>query len=130
TVRMDAREAPIRTTLDADVRGLNLGSLFPDSALAGDAVGRIGGHARLAGTGNSIAAMLGSSDGELAVGMGKGEVSALLVELAGIDIAEALGFLFTNDRKIPIRCAFADFAVADGVMSANALAFDTTDTLI
>ena len=130
TVRMDAREAPIRTTLDADVRGLNLGSLFPDSALAGDAVGRIGGHARLAGTGNSIAAMLGSSDGELAVGMGRGEVSALLVELAGIDIAEALGFLFTNDRKIPIRCAFADFAVADGVMSANALAFDTTDTLI
>ncbi|PJJ97322.1 AsmA family protein [Lysobacteraceae bacterium NML91-0213] len=130
TVRMDARETPIRTTLDADVRGLNLGGLFPDSALASDAVGRIGGHAKLAGTGNSIAAMLGSSSGEVAVGMGKGEISALLVELAGIDIAEALAFLVTRDRRIPIRCAFADFAVNDGVMSANALAFDTTDTLI
>ena len=130
TVRMDARESPIRTTLDADVRGLNLGALFPDSTLAGDAVGRIGGHAKLSGTGNSVAQMLGSSDGELAVGMGRGEISALLVEVAGIDIAEALAFLVTRDRKIPIRCAFADFAVADGVMSANALAFDTTDTII
>nr|WP_208542773.1 AsmA family protein [Luteimonas yindakuii] len=130
TVRMDARKSPIRTTLDADVRGLNLGGLFPDSTLAGDAVGRIGGHAKLVGNGNSIAAMLGSSDGELAIGMGKGEISALLVELAGIDIAEALAFLVTRDRKIPIRCAFAEFAVADGVMTSNALAFDTTDTLI
>lgn len=129
-VRMDARDTPIRTQLDADVRGLDLGALFPDSTLAGNAVGRIGGQARLTGAGNSIAAMLGSADGTLAVGMGRGEVSALLVELAGIDIAEALGFLITRDRTIPIRCAFADFAVEDGVMQAQALAFDTTDTLI
>lgn len=130
TVRMDARQKTIRTRLDASVRGLSLGGLFPDSALANDAVGRIGGHARLAGTGNSIAAMLGGADGEIAVGMGRGEVSALLVELAGIDIAEALGFLITKDRKIPVRCAFGDFAVQQGVMETRALAFDTTDTII
>lgn len=130
TVRMDARQKTIRTRLDASVRGLDLGGLFPDSALANDAVGRIGGHARLAGTGNSIAAMLGSADGEIAVGMGRGQVSALLVELAGIDIAEALGFLITQDRKIPVRCAFGDFAVEQGVMQTRALAFDTTDTII
>ena len=31
---------------------------------------------------------------------------------------------------MPIRCAFGDFAVEDGVMTARALAFDTTDTII
>ena len=75
--------------------------------------------------------MLGStSDGDAAVGMGRGQISNLLMELAGIDIAEALKFMIEGDRKIPIRCAFGDFSVADGVMTTRALAFDTTDTII
>src|SRR5690554_2891879 len=129
-VRMDARGEAIQTRLDADVGGLHLGRLFPDSALADQALGAVGGHVALAGTGNSIARMLGSADGEVAVGMGEGQVGNLVLELAGIDIFEALRFLLTGDRVVPIRCAFADFAVEDGVMQARALAFDTTDTLI
>lgn len=31
---------------------------------------------------------------------------------------------------MPIRCAFGDFAVTDGVMRTRALAFDSTDTII
>ena len=84
----------------------------------------------LTGTGNSIAAMLGTADGDIAIGMGSGQISNLLMELAGIDIAEALKFLVTKDRKVPIRCAFGDFSVADGSMKSRALAFDTADTII
>ena len=50
--------------------------------------------------------------------------------MAGLDIAEALKFIVQGDRKIPIRCAFGDFGVRDGVMTTRALAFDTTDTII
>ena len=130
TIRMDARESPIRTRADIGARGLNLGKLLPDSKLAQDAIGKVGGDVRLAGTGNSIATMLGTSDGTAVVGMGKGRISNLVMELAGLDIAEALKFLIEGDRQIPIRCAFGDFKVADGLMTANALAFDTTDTII
>jgi AsmA family protein len=129
-VRMDARESPIRTRARIDATGLNLRQLVPDVKLAQDAIGRLGGNVNLAGTGNSIALMLGSSDGDVAVGMGRGQVSNLLMELAGIDIAEALKFLARGDRKIIIRCAFGDFAVNNGVMTARSLAFDTTDTII
>src|SRR5690606_40251468 len=83
-----------------------------------------------AGSGNSIAGMLGSAEGEVAVGIGRGQVGNLVLELAGIDIFEALRFLLTGDQVVPIRCAFADYAVEDGVMQARALAFDTTDTII
>lgn len=31
---------------------------------------------------------------------------------------------------MPIRCAFGDFSVKNGVMDARSLAFDTTDTII
>lgn len=130
TIRMDAREAIIRTQAKVSVRRLNLSKLFPDVKLTKDAVGLIGGDMAITGTGNSIAAMLGSADGDIALGMGRGQISNLLMELAGIDIAEALKFLLTKDKKVPIRCAFGDFAVKDGMMHSRALAFDTEDTLI
>lgn len=130
TIRMDARESPIRTRAQVSARGLNLRELMPDVRLARDAIGRLGGEFSLTGQGNSIARMLGSSDGEVAVGMGKGQISNLLMELAGLDIAEALKFLVQGDRKIPVRCAFGDFGVSNGVMTTRTMAFDTTDTII
>ena len=130
TIRMDARRPQIATSLKASVRRVQLGKLFPDAKLAEQASGGIGGEIDLSGTGNSIAAMLGSSDGDVAVGMGKGHVGNLVMELAGLDVAESLKFLFTGDKQIPLRCAFADFSVKDGRMDSRALAVDTTDTLI
>lgn len=129
-IRLDARQDVIQTRLQASVRRISLGGLFPPDTLAGEAVGRIGGDFNLAGTGNSVAAMLGSANGDVAVGMGAGRVSNLLVELAGIDVYETLKYLIGNDKQIPVRCAFADFGVQRGVMETRALAFDTTDTII
>lgn len=71
-----------------------------------------------------------SANGDIALGMGRGQISNLLMEYAGLDIYEVLKFLVIGDRRVPIRCAFGDFAVRDGVMTARALAFDTTDTII
>lgn len=130
TVRMDARSDAITTRLQAEVRRIELSRLFPEAELTRDAAGRIAGRFNLAGAGNSVAAMLGSADGDVAVGMGRGEISNLLVELAGLDVYEALKYLIGKDRKVAVRCAFADFGVENGVMEARALAFDTSDTII
>lgn len=130
TVRMDARGEVIRTRAEVQARGLDLSQLLPEVELARNAIGEVGGAVTLAGEGNSIAAMLGSSDGDVAIGMGRGRISNLLMEKAGIDLAEIIKYKLTGDRLIPVRCAFGDFAVEDGVMTARALAFDTTDTLL
>lgn len=130
TVRMDARKDVIDTRLLAEVRRLELSRLFPDVELTKDAAGRLAGRFNIAGQGNSIAAMLGTADGDIAVGMGRGEISNLLVELAGLDVYEAVKYLIGKDRKVAVRCAFADFGVKRGVMQSRALAFDTADTII
>jgi AsmA family protein len=130
TIRMDARESPIRTHADVAMRGLNLGQLMPQQKLIKEAIGKVGGHIDLRGRGNSVAKMLATSSGDAAIGMGRGQISNMVVELAGLDIEEAVKFLIEGDRRIPIRCAFGDFAVSDGVMTSRALAFDTTDTII
>lgn len=129
-VRMDARQSTIATRAEIDARGLTLPKLLPTVKTARDAVGKVGGRIALEGRGNSIADMLGSSDGDVAVGMGAGRISNLLMEFTGIDIAEIIKFKLGHDRQIPIRCAFGDFEVRQGVMRTRALAFDTSDTLL
>ncbi|ROP76909.1 hypothetical protein EDF74_2570 [Stenotrophomonas rhizophila] len=130
TIRMDARKQAISTQLQATIRKVQLGKLFPDAKLAEQASGGISGDINLTGQGNSVAAMLGSSDGAVALGIGRGHVGNLIMELAGLDVAESVKFLFTGDKQIPLRCAWGDFGVANGVMQSRSLAFDTTDTLI
>ncbi|HBZ47150.1 MAG TPA: AsmA family protein [Stenotrophomonas sp.] len=130
TIRMDARKPTIATQLKASIRKVQLGGLFPDAKLAKQASGGISGEINLSGNGNSIASMLGSSDGAVAVGIGRGHVGNLIMELAGLDVAESLKFLFTGDKQIPLRCAWGDFGVKQGLMTSQQLAFDTTDTLI
>jgi uncharacterized protein involved in outer membrane biogenesis len=129
-LRMNAREATIQTRAKITARGMELGKLLPDAKLAQGVAGRVGGDITLAGRGNSVARMLASADGDVALGMGRGQVSNLLMEYAGLDIYEALKFLIMGDQLIPIRCAFGDFTVKGGVMTSRALAFDTTDTII
>ncbi|MGH8081741.1 MAG: AsmA family protein [Lysobacter sp.] len=129
-ISMDARDPTIRTRADIQARGLTLAKLMPTVKLGQDAVGKLGGRIALSGRGNSIAKMLGSGNGSIAVGMGQGQISNLLMEFTGIDLAEILKFKLTHDRKIPIRCGFGDFAVRDGVMTAKSLVFDTSDTVL
>lgn len=129
-IRMDARASTLRTQARIAARGLDLDRLMPDVERARSAIGRVGGDIVLRGEGNSIARMLATADGDVAIGMGRGQVSNLVIELAGLDVAEALKFLLTEDRRVPVRCAFGDFQVSKGVMTARSLAFDTTDTII
>jgi uncharacterized protein involved in outer membrane biogenesis len=62
--------------------------------------------------------------------MGSGSFSNLLLEVAGLDIAESLVFLLGKDQEVRLRCAYADFGIVDGVATARAVALDTTDTAL
>ncbi|HEY5808538.1 MAG TPA: AsmA family protein, partial [Povalibacter sp.] len=129
-VTLDARQASIETTIVSDVHGLELQKLFPTVEITKKGAGRLSGTAAFTAQGNSVAHMLGSANGDIGLIMGPGHISNLLVELAGLDVAESLKYLLDKDREIPLRCAFADFKVVDGEMATRALAFDTTDTVI
>lgn len=128
TIRMDARGSAIRTRADIAARGLDLAKLLPDVQLGKTAIGKVGGRIAISGTGNSIARILGSADGDANMDMGEGRISKLLMEYAGLDLAGVLKIKLTHDKQIPIRCMAADFAVKDGVMDARRLVFDSTET--
>ena len=62
--------------------------------------------------------------------MGQGQISNLLLEIAGLNGAEILKFLFRGDQNVKLRCAAAAFNVKDGLMTSRALVLDTADTVV
>lgn len=129
-VRLDARKDPALLALDMDVRSLELPKLMPKVEKMKDSLGSIAGTIQLQGTGNSASSILGSSSGAMSVIMGQGQISNLMLEVAGLDVAEILKFLIGKDQQVLVRCAYADFALHDGVAEARAVGFDTTDTAL
>ncbi len=129
-IRMDARKDVLQTKADVHASDVVLSKLLPKVKLGDTAIGKLGGNATITGSGNSIAAILGSADGDVDLGMGRGQISKLAMAFAGLDLARILKIKLTRDEQIPIRCAYGDFAVRDGVAKPRALVFDTTDLLM
>lgn len=130
SVTLDGRRNPIEARTKMSASKLELPKLFPTLELAKTSIGRIDGQVDLAGKGNSVGQMLGTSNGKAGLVMGGGEISNLLMEMAGLDLYEIVKFKLRGDKTIRIRCGVADFGVTGGVMQANALVLDTEDTNI
>lgn len=130
SIRIDSSVTPAAFSTRLDVRGLRLNQLFPTVKTTKTGLGRISGRFDLAGRGNSAAQMLGSASGDMAVLMGQGEISNILLEFMGLDGGEIIKFLLRGDRNVQLRCAAAAFDVKQGLMTSRAILLDTTDTII
>lgn len=128
-ITLDARNNPMAASLDLRARRLRLDELVPT---LGKQVGEgtMSGRGDLRGTGNSVAALLGSSDGEVAAIMAGGNISRLIMKLSNIDLAKALPLLIKGDEKTQIRCMVANFKAENGVLNSQTLVMDTQDTKI
>ena len=59
-----------------------------------------------------------------------GKVSHLVVELAGLDLAESLGLLLTGDKTLTVQCGVADLIADAGVFRPRVMVLDTVDSAI
>lgn len=130
SIRIDANLAPAAVATRLEVRAVQLNRLFPTVKTTQSGFGKISGQFDLKGHGNSVAQMLGSATGDVAVLMGKGEISNILLEYMGLDGGEILKFLLRGDRNVQLRCAAAAFDVKQGLMTSRAIVLDTSDTVI
>jgi uncharacterized protein involved in outer membrane biogenesis len=129
-MRIDSHANPAVTAVDLNARGLELAKLVRDADIIKGSFGKLYGDIELKGRGNSVAQMLGGANGNVALLMGQGQVSNLLLELVGLDGREILKFLMGGDKDVRVRCAATSFDVKDGLMSSRAVVLDTTDTIV
>jgi len=112
------------------VRKVLLSGLFPDLVFNQATIGEINGTFNLSGSGNSIAGMLATSNGQAKLDIAHGEVSQLMMEKAGLHLWEIMGLKMTGDKRVALRCGQARLSVRNGVMLADTLIFDTAVTTL
>jgi uncharacterized protein involved in outer membrane biogenesis len=123
-IALDGRQERVHALADIDFRRLDLKRLMRDAG-AFEGTGRIGGAARIDTHGNSLAEMLGQGDGELKLFMNGGELSALLVNLAGLEFGKALLSLLGLPSETQVRCLISDFELKKGLLQTRTLLLDT-----
>ena len=101
------------------------------SAGVGRGAGTIAGHAVIDGNGRSIADMLGHGNGELKLYMGSGgDLSALLVDISGLEFGNALLSALGVPNRAKIECLITDFVLQQGVATARTVLLDTNEAKI
>lgn len=92
--------------------------------------GELHGGAQLQGSGDSIASLLGSSNGEMSLALSRGTISRFLMEAAGLNVANVIFVKLFGDEQVMLECMVADFTVKDGLMQTRAFVIETEDAVV
>jgi uncharacterized protein involved in outer membrane biogenesis len=134
TIKLDASGGDATQTVRAEMttsaRHLELKQLLPPLPTLQASVGEINGDAKLSAVGNSIASLLGSSNGEIKALINEGTISKLLLEQMGLNIGNVVLSRLFGDEQVKINCMASDFVIADGVMQTRSFIVDTKEALL
>src|SRR5690606_5051567 len=103
TLKIDGRGETLKAEMSTEIRGLQLKQLFPGAESMNASFGQLHGDARLSGTGDSIAGLLGSSNGELSVALSRGTISRFLIEAAGLNVANVVFVKLFGDEQVMLE---------------------------
>ena len=129
-IHLDGSTAPLKGRFSTSARHLKLKQLFPNFKTMQSALGEVNGDAALSATGNSPAALAGTANGEVKALVTDGTVSRLLMEAAGLNVANVVYEKLFGTADVKINCAAADFVATDGVLNPRVFALDTDDAVI
>ncbi|MBV8634214.1 MAG: AsmA family protein, partial [Burkholderiaceae bacterium] len=79
---------------------------------------------------NSVSAMLASSNGEFAANASEGSVSKYILELAGLNVANAVFVKVFGDKQIHMNCLISDFSVKRGDANVRRFVLDSDDATV
>ncbi|PQV50849.1 AsmA family protein [Paraburkholderia sp. BL21I4N1] len=129
-IHLDGSTTPLKGRFATSARHLKLKQLFPNFKTMQNALGEINGDAALTATGNSPAALAATSNGEVKALVTDGTVSRLIMEAAGLNVANVVYEKLFGNRDVKINCAAADFVATNGVLDSRVFALDTDDAVI
>lgn len=130
TLRLDGRKNPMQGRVDMHARKFQLQQLLPNVASMKRSLGQMNGDAKLTGSGNSVADLLATSNGELRMVVNNGVISRGLMEILGLNVGNYLVAKLFGDDVVGINCAAADVGIRNGVAAPRLFVFDTENAII
>ena len=132
-LQLDGRAEHALWTADMRLLGVNLAQ-FLHIKRKGDAPpylsGKLDALVKVKGSGRSAAEILGSLDGDLRMHLRDASLSHLVIEVAGLDVAQALGVMFKGDESMRIKCNVADLDIVKGIAKPKVFVINTDVTTI
>ncbi|GAB7562573.1 hypothetical protein LG202_06120 [Methylobacillus methanolivorans] len=92
--------------------------------------GTLNGRTELSGKGNTTAELLGSLNGNTTLFIEQGEISRLVMELLGLDIAQSVSAWLGGDKSQRLQCAVMDLKASNGIIKPEVALIDTPVTLV
>jgi len=117
------------TKADIKVQRVDLGRVLASTHLVRGS-GVLGGQADIDSTGNSVASIVGHGNGDLKLFMSGGNLSALLVDIAGLQFGNALLSALGIPQRATLECFVTDFALRRGVLDSRAMIVDTSEAVV
>jgi uncharacterized protein involved in outer membrane biogenesis len=127
---LDGRQAKIKANLTTAARHLKLKQLLPGARSMRASFGELHGDAKLSAQGNSVAELLAHSNGELKAVVSRGTISHLVLETAGLNVANIVMVKLFGDDQIVLNCLASDFSVTNGLMQVRVFRLETADATV
>ncbi|MBE7210383.1 MAG: AsmA family protein [Gluconacetobacter diazotrophicus] len=125
--RLDPVGKDVRTSFHVDFHRLDLSRLLAATHTF-NGEGHMGGKADVNGTGSSIAGILGDGNGGITLVLsGTGNISALLHDIAGLELGNAILSALGLPNRADLRCFVLDMPLKDGILSTNAFLLQSSE---
>jgi uncharacterized protein involved in outer membrane biogenesis len=129
-ISLDGQKKAINAQARVAARHLKIREMFPKLQTMQGSFGEINGDAALVGNGNTVASMLATANGELNAVVTEGSVSKFILEIAGLNVANAVAAKLFGDKQVHMNCLAAETAVRNGRANVQRFVLDTDDAVI
>jgi uncharacterized protein involved in outer membrane biogenesis len=129
SVQLVPAGAELRTNASIDFQSVDVARLMSATRMFNGA-GTISGSGRIVTVGNSIAEMAANGNGAILLGMSGGGLSAMLVDLSGLEFGNALMAKLGIPRDTQVQCMITDFALTRGVVQPRPMILDTKEAVV
>ncbi|MFO1205472.1 MAG: AsmA family protein [Burkholderiales bacterium] len=126
TIMLDGNVTPAHVQAKVDFRDVDFGHVV-DKTSEFSGQGRIAGAGHIDTRGSSFAQMAANANGELKLFMSGGEVSALVVDLAGLDFGNAALSALGIPEHARVHCMVTDLGIRNGQIDTRVFLFDTSE---
>jgi len=91
--------------------------------------GSVSGVGAIDATGDSLASLMANGNGEVKMAMAGGDLSAVLIDLTGLQFGNALLSALGIPNKTQVQCFVGDLVMERGVLDFKAMTLDTGEAI-
>lgn len=124
-VNVDAASTPAAVRLSLVGEQIDYGRLIAEATGDSTLAGELDLDADVAGTGQSVRAIMASLDGDLRIVTQDGRIESGALGFLSGDLLGAVPFLGSGEDSRDLKCGVIDFAIKDGIAVPRALVIET-----